>query len=77
MTINDQPHLSDDQLRSLLGPLLDRYDMKYDDQLDGLQGKLSFDRVDIDQVICWKFATWPARLQGQISRRIPIGTART
>jgi hypothetical protein len=67
MTINDQPDLSDDQLRALLEPFLDAYDMKYDDQLDGLQGKQSFDHVDIDQVIRWKFGTWPARLQTTIT----------
>lgn len=63
MTINDQPHLPNDQLRSLLEPFLDRYDVEYDEQLEGLQGKLSFDRVDVEQVIRWKFGAWPARLQ--------------
>jgi hypothetical protein len=67
MAINDQPHLSNDQLRSLLEPLLDQYDVEYDDQLEGLQGKLSFDRVDVERVIDWKFGTWPARLQATMA----------
>jgi hypothetical protein len=59
MAINDQTDLSNDQLRSLLEPFRDRCDVKYDEQLEGLQGKLSFDRVDVEKVIRWKFGTWP------------------
>ena len=62
MAITDQPHLPNDQLRSLLEPYLDQYDVEYDDQLNGLEGKAFFDRVDVEQVASWKFGTWPARL---------------
>lgn len=61
--IADQPHLSNEQLKSLLDPYRTQYDTAYDERLLRLGHKNYFSREDIDQVAEWKFGSWAARLQ--------------
>lgn len=61
--IADQPHLSNEQLKSLLDPYRTQYDTAYDERLLRLGQKNYFSREDIDQVAEWKFGSWAARLQ--------------
>ena len=63
MTIADQPHLSNDELRALLDPYRVKYSVEYDDVLEDLARKCCFDHKDVDQVATWKFGNWPQRLQ--------------
>jgi hypothetical protein len=61
--IDDQPHLSNEQLRALLEPYRARYNTDYDNVLLKLEGKHYFGRDDVDKVAAWKFGSWPSRLQ--------------
>lgn len=63
MTIENQPDLSNDDLRTLLTPYRGQYNASYDDRLEDLRGKSCIDAKDLDQVADWKFSSWPQRLQ--------------
>jgi hypothetical protein len=58
-----QPDLSNDDLRTLLTPYRDQYDVSYDHRLKDLPGMFWFDADDVDRVTYWKFSRMPHRLQ--------------